>query len=129
MLIWGGDYNGVAQAGGGAYDPATDTWTDLAGTNALALRFGHAAVCTAQEMLVLGGTTGSTELLSGWACDLAAKRWWPLSISGNPLPRTEATACWTGSEVLVFGGRAKGQPLASLQRLVPQPACYFYRKL
>jgi len=36
---------------------------------------------------------------------------------------------WTGTEIMVFGGWSAGQRVASLQRLVPQPVWYFYRKL
>ena len=48
---------------------------------------------------------------------------------GGPLARTKPAVVWTGTEVMVFGGQSGGQRVASLQRLSPQPAWYFYRKL
>lgn len=130
MLVWGGlGSNGSPLASGGAYDPASDTWTVLSSTNAPAARYGHNALWTGQELLILNGTGASGELASGAAYDPLLNRWRALSQSGSPQARTEAAAVWSGTEVLVFGGRANSQILGSLQRLVPQPIWYFYRKL
>jgi N-acetylneuraminic acid mutarotase len=128
MLVWGGDVSGVPIGNGAAYDPAANAWTALSATSAPVARFDHAAVWTGQEMLIVGGTTGVAELASGSACDPTTGMWRQLS-TGNLQARTEATASWTGTELLVFGGRAQSQCLSALQRLVPQPAWYFYRKL
>ena len=46
-------------------------------------------------------------------------------------------AVWTSTDILVFGGStggtlsagAEGTAVGTLQRLVPQPEWYFYRKL
>jgi N-acetylneuraminic acid mutarotase len=129
MIVWGGQRDGVPLGDGAAYDPATDSWEILSVTGAPAARFDHAAAWTGQEMLILGGSSGSGEFSTGTAYDPLTGVWRPLSTSGNPLARTEATAIWAGTEVLVFGGRARGLAVAPLQRLVPQPVWYFYRKL
>jgi N-acetylneuraminic acid mutarotase len=128
MLVWGGDNGGVPTGDGAAYDPAANAWAALSTTSAPVARSDHTAVWTGQEMLIVGGTTGAAELASGSAYDPATGLWRPLS-TGNLQARTEATASWTGTEMLIFGGRAQGQYLGALQRLVPQPAWYFYRKL
>lgn len=129
MIVWGGQRDGVPFGDGAAYDPATDSWEQLSASSAPAARFNHAAVWSGQEMLILGGSNSSGELASGAAYNPATGIWRPLSSSGSPLARTEATAIWAGTELLVFGGRAQGMAVASLQRLVPQPVWYFYRKL
>lgn len=129
MIVWGGQRNGVPCGDGAAYDPATDSWEPLPATGCPTARFNHAAVWTGQEMLVLGGSNGAGELATGAAYNPLTGVWRSLSSSGGPLPRTEATAVWAGAEVLVFGGRSEGKAVAPLQRLVPQPVWYFYRKL
>ena len=129
MIVWGGQSGGVPLGDGAAYDPVSDSWTPLPTTGAPAPRFNHAAVWTGQEMLILGGSSGTAEFVSGAAYDPSTELWRPLSASGNPRARTEASAAWTGTEVIVFGGRAQGQAVGSLQRLIPQPVWYFYRKL
>jgi hypothetical protein len=48
---------------------------------------------------------------------------------GNPLARSVPGAVWSGTEILLFGGLSGFQPVAALQRLTPQAAWYFYRKL
>ena len=98
-------------------------------TNAPSARFNHTATWTGTEMLILGGTGGAGDLASGAAYDPASGLWRTLSGLGNPLVRSEHTTIWTDTEVLVFGGRSNGSPINSLQRLVPQPAWHFYRKL
>jgi len=55
-------------------------------------------------------------------------KWRTLNNGGNSQARTGATAVWTGNELLVFGGRTESQPVASLDRLNPQPTWYLYRK-
>ncbi len=130
MIVWGGgDVSGAPVGGGAVFDPAANTWTALASVGAPVARFHHAAAWTGQEMLIVGGSTSATELASGAAYDPGSAFWWPLSSASSPQARAEATASWTGTEVLVFGGRAQGQYLSALQRLVPQPVWYFYRKL
>lgn len=129
MIVWGGQRNGVPHGDGAAYDPATDSWEPLPATGAPTARFNHTAVWTGQEMLILGGSNGAGEFANGAAYNPLTGAWRPLSSSGGPLARAEATATWTGTEVLVFGGRAEGKAVAPLQRLVPQPVWYFYRKL
>jgi hypothetical protein len=128
MLVWGGDDSGLPIGDGAAYDPVANAWTALSATGAPVARTDHAAVWTGQEMLIVGGTTGAAELAAGSAYDPATGLWRQLS-TGNLQARTEATASWTGTELLVFGGGAQGQYLSALQRLVPQPVWYFYRKL
>jgi hypothetical protein len=129
MLIWGGENAGVPLGDGAAFDPVANAWETLFTNSAPTGRFNHVALWTGQEMLILGGSTGSAELSSGAAYDPATAVWRPLSGAGNPQARTEATAAWTGTEILIFGGKAQGQCVACLQRLVPQPVWYFYRKL
>jgi N-acetylneuraminic acid mutarotase len=127
LLVWGG-YNGGPLGGGAFYDPATDIWETLPATGAPSARNGHAVAWTGQELLVVGGETASGVTATGAALNPATSQWRTLTTQGGPAARMLATAVWTGDELLVYGGRSGAAALASLQRLVPQPAWYFYRK-
>ena len=129
MVVWGGEQNGAPLGNGASYDPVTDTWATLTIGGAPAPRYNHSAFWTGGQVVVLGGTTGSADLATGAAYDPFTQQWNPLSSSGSPVARSGAASVWTGTEVLVFGGTSGGQAVGSLQRLVPQPVWYFYRKL
>ncbi len=131
MLVWGGKQGDSALNSGGIYDPVANSWSPVPTLGAPAARFGHVAVWTGSEMVIFGGQTGpsaSTAVATGGAFNPTTGTWRPLGGAGNPLARTGAAATWTGTELLVFGGTSGGAPLASLQRLNPQPTWYFYRK-
>lgn len=129
FIVWGGR-NGSSYFGDGAlYDPATDAWTALPTAGAPSARAGHAAVWTGSEMLVFGGEDSAGEVATGAAYDVSANKWRTLNTSGGPVGRSDSKAVWTGNELVMFGGKTSGQPVASLQRVNPQPAWYFYRKL
>ena len=128
MLVWGGQGAQPYLADGAAYTPTNDTWAPVASANAPSARFAHSAVWTGQQMLIFGGETSTGTVGDGAAYDPSNGRWWALTSLGNPLARSGATAVWSGSELLLFGGLSNGAPLASLQRLNPQPTWYLYRK-
>lgn len=129
MIVWGGR-NGDSFFGDGAlYDPTANTWTTLPSAGAPSARSGHAALWTGSEMLVFGGDDASGVLSSGGAYDPVANSWRSLNTAGSPTARAGAKAVWSGAELIVFGGQVNGQPVGSLQRLNPQPAWHFYRKL
>jgi hypothetical protein len=127
LLVWGG-YNGGVLGDGAAYDPATDSWMALSSAGAPSARQGHATVWSGQELLVVGGETASGVTATGAALHPGTGVWRALSSQGSPTARAGSSAAWTGEDLLVFGGRSGPTPFAALQRLVPQPAWYFYRK-
>lgn len=129
VIIWGGQNNGSALGDGGAFCPGCDMWKEVSWTNAPLARFDHAAVWNGSEMFVVGGANASGDLSSSAGYDPVTLQWRTLSGSGSPLARSELKAVWAGTEIVVFGGRASGQYAGSLQRLSPQPAWHFYRKL
>ena len=106
-----------------------DTWTAVQTSGAPSARSGHVVVWTGTEMLIYGGEDASGALSSGGAYDVSANKWRSLNTAGSPVARANSRAVWSGTELLVFGGEEGGQPIASLQRLNPQPAWHFYRKL
>jgi len=128
MLVWGGQAGGSFFNDGAAYDPLTGSWSTISSTNAPNPRSAHSSIWTGTEMIVFGGETSLGTTADGAAYDPAADQWRPLSNAGNPIPRSGATSAWSGTELLVFGGLSNNQPLASLQRLNPQPTWYLYRK-
>ncbi len=114
MVVWGGGFckanpcqfdNVEPLADGGAYDPAADTWRQIAQAP-LAARTGTAWAWTGKEVLVWGGGVGTTQVFGdGAAYDPAADRWRVLP----PAPvsaRTAPAAVWSGREMLMWGGIA-----------------------
>jgi hypothetical protein len=129
MIVWGGRQGSTILGNGAEYNPATGVWTSLPATGAPSSRHGHLAVWTGTEMVIQGGETASGAVASGAAYEPGTAQWRTLENGGSPLARTGAASVWTGTELILFGGRSNGQLVGSLQRLVPQPAWHFYRKL
>ena len=129
MIIWGGQSGGVPLDDGGVYCASCDEWKGVSATNAPLPRYDHAVVWTGTEMLIAGGANVAGGLSTSAGYDPSTQQWRPLSNVGGPLARSLLGAAWSGTEILVFGGNSGSQTVASLQRLSPQPAWYFYRKL
>ena len=129
MIVWGGTSGGVPLGDGGAYCLGCGDWTTVSMANAPLARGGHAAVWTGGEMLVVGGSNSGGDVSGPAAYDPVTREWRALSGLGGPLARTGPMAVWTSTDFLVFGGTSGGTSVGTLQRLVPQPEWYFYRKL
>jgi hypothetical protein len=117
MLVWGGfevvTSNGtptfVAFGDGGAYDPATDTWSPLAETGAPEARFWHTAAWTGTRMVIWGGTrVDGTKLASGGLYDPATGTWQATAVCGAAAADTNVPGVWTGKELLLLGSAAAG---------------------
>ncbi len=71
MIVWSGDASASGTTGplnndGKLYNPATNTWgNSLPTLNAPTARFLSSAVWTGTEMIIWGGTNGSTEFGDG----------------------------------------------------------------
>ena len=128
MLVWGGQQSGVFLGDGAAYDPTSDTWTALPSTAAPVPRANHVAVWSGTEMLIYGGEDNTGSLSSGAAFDPVKNTWRTLDTATGAVARTGSTAVWSGSQLVIYGGQSGGAPIATLQRLTPQPAFYFFRK-
>lgn len=110
LVVWGGAAD--AQAGevygdGAAYDPATDTWRELAQAP-LTPRRPFRSAWTGRELLVFGGEAGDQEFTDGAAYDPASDSWRPLA-SSPVVTRRGATTVWTGTELIVGGGFSGGE--------------------
>lgn len=111
MLVWGG-YNGTATpaAGGGQYDPVTDTWYTITTTGAPAARYEHAVVWSTvnNKMIVWGGYTGATRLNTGGQYDPSADSWTATTTTSAPAARHLHSAVWSPSanRMLVWGGNS-----------------------
>jgi hypothetical protein len=112
MLIWSGACTDVLCAGGGAYDPATDTWREMKTLNAPEAREAYAAVWTGSRMLIWGGQTFDRahpppvhrNVGDGGAYDPQTDSWTSITTQGAPSPRIGAHTAWTGTRMLVWGG-------------------------
>lgn len=80
-------------------------------------------------MVVTCGAGASGALATSAAYDPVSAQWRTLGTGGSPAARSVPGAVWSGTEIILFGGLNGVQPVAALQRLVPQSAWYFYRKL
>jgi N-acetylneuraminic acid mutarotase len=68
LWVWGGYGGSVHHATGASYDPATSTWTAMPGlpsTITFAARSDASAIWTGGEVILWGGTTGSSGLADG----------------------------------------------------------------
>lgn len=100
MLVWGGDggpYVFIGDTGGG-YDPATDSWRDVAASGYLNNKVGHVASWTGSDMIVWHGNTNSGRYRPGAGN-------WNLIASLNALvTRFFPFSEWTGTQMIVWGG-------------------------
>src|SRR5262249_19754419 len=105
MLIWGGLSSPpfITFAGGGAYDPSTDTWTPISEVGAPSPRLGASAIWTGQRMVIWGGTD-SAPRADGGRYDPATDTWIPIWITGAPAARSGHTAVWGAGLMLIWGG-------------------------
>jgi hypothetical protein len=129
LAVWGGQHSGTVLGDGALYSPQINGWKSMSPTDAPLARTDHVAVWTGTEMIIVTGAGATGDLATGAAYNPASDQWRALSTSGGPVPRSHAVAVWNGFEIMVFGGLSGGQRIAVLQRLVPQPNWYFYRKL
>ena len=129
MFVWGGQSGGIPLGDGAVYCASCDEWKGVSEANAPLPRYDHAAVWTGSEILIAGGANAGGAVSSSGGYDPLTQQWRTLSSAGNPASRSQLGAAWSGSELLLFGGYTGSQTMATLQRLSPQPAWYFYRKL
>jgi N-acetylneuraminic acid mutarotase/lysophospholipase L1-like esterase len=122
MIVWGGQNSsvpGITLASGGRYDPATDTWSPVSTSGAVA-RSSHTAVWTGTRMLVWGGDNQQVGLVvTGGLYDPAANSWSAMSTTGAPAPRSGHTAVWAQNRMIVWGGAGAGGLQASGGRYDP----------
>jgi N-acetylneuraminic acid mutarotase len=103
MIVWGG-YSSDLQSAvntGSRYDPFGDTWSATSHEESPpASRYGHVAVWTGSEMIIIGGSAKP---------DYGA-RYNPATDSWNVMSRCPypygagCTAVWTGSDIILWGG-------------------------
>lgn len=111
MIVWGGWNQGASPrylGDGKAYDPATDTWTNVSATGAPTARGNHGAVWLSSKMVVWGGQYGAvtptTRRGDGGIYDPATDTWTPVGTSGAPEARTYHRVDDNGSAMYVWGG-------------------------
>lgn len=98
MIVWGGlDTDNYYATTNAAYDPKTDTWSDVKAA-AINARTFPAAVWTGSEMLIWG--SGYND---GASYDPATDSW--TAIPASPLTtRSGQNAVWNGSRLIVWSG-------------------------
>lgn len=128
MVLFGGTTEGSASLGkASAYNPRTETWTDLGWPAAFGARTAAQMVWTGEEVFVWGGFQANGPQQNEWAYSGAlyspAKKswvavpppsWWnPKSFTWDSDPRQ--TVVWTGERAIVYGGidSRSGQPLGA----------------
>jgi N-acetylneuraminic acid mutarotase len=130
MIVWGGcgllDRDYCTINSGGRYNPTTDSWERVTGTNAPSPRMGHTAVWTGSEMIVWGGCAMRNDACtiapvgtSGGRYNPLTDTWTATSQTAAPLGRVSHTAIWTGSEMIVWGGETESGVTAAGARYKP----------
>ncbi len=107
MVVWGGYqlFYPYRLDTGGRYDPATDSWTSMATTDAPSARMRHEQVFVAGKVFVWGGDAGLSGLVNtGGVYDPSSDTWIHTTTIGAPTPRVSASAVSTGDSVIVWGG-------------------------
>lgn len=128
MIVWGGRTGSppTAVSGGGRYNPATNTWTTIALTDAPGARFNASAVWTGSEMIIWGGTTdGAAGIGNGarYNPTIGTGGQWtalPAGVVNSPPARYLHSAVWTGTEMIIQGGQNPGLGAATYGD------CYLY---
>jgi N-acetylneuraminic acid mutarotase len=93
-----------------AYDPAANTWTELAPTgDAPSARGNHRMVfdASAGRVVLFGGFDGTAELADTWAYDIASNTWTEVQTTGSvPAGREQHALVYDphAGRVLLFGG-------------------------
>src|SRR5207237_8920769 len=84
--------------------PSAARWTATSTTTAPAARYGHTAVWSGSEMIVWGGSNGSSTFNTGGKYNPSTDTWAATNIIESPDSRENHAAVWTGSEMIVWGG-------------------------
>lgn len=119
VLIWG-------FAGGGSYDPASNSWNvdsaiSIGGPSS---RLDHTAVWTGNEMIVWGGRSSvlsDAEIFGGGGTfNVSSNAWTEISppVAAGSSATYGHVAVWTGTEMIVWGGSTP-QPVDSGWRYDP----------
>lgn len=88
-------------------DCSDDTWAATATVDAPDARWGHTAIWTGSEMIILGGAFTDNVwhfFNTGGKYDPATDTWTATSTTNAPMARWLHTAVWTGVEMIVWGG-------------------------
>ena len=115
LVVWGGcdasipqcdDFGEGILTDGVAYDPATDSWRDLA-SSPLAPGVHPQGAWNGSEVLIYAGAVSAGDDLSAAAYDPEDDSW--RSLTDPPMtPRRYATAAWTGQYFVLWGGARLG---------------------
>ncbi len=117
MIIWGGSEfdpsvgSERATNGGGRYSPVLDQWGPVSTNGQPGRRMYHSTVWTGTEMIVWGGSNGTSSLGDGGRYRPAADAWAPTSTVGAPSPRKSHVAVWDGREMIVSEGVKEWPPM------------------
>ena len=104
IIVWGGfsDDNQSTLGTGASYDPASNTWAEIAAAPAGRERALHQAIWSGSQMLIVGGWTEATGI--GDRYDPGMNQWSPMDNTGAPPNPANCKAAWTGDRMLVWDG-------------------------
>ena len=110
VILFGGGSEASGFNDTWSYDPAADSWTELAPAGKVPVaRDGHSMVYDPKsgKVILFGGEDGATELSDTWAYDLKANEWTELRPRGaRPQARCYHTMVYdpVGERMILFGG-------------------------
>lgn len=115
MTIWGGTDlgSGFIVNSGHSYNPATNTWTNLAWTSNPPPngREQHSALLISNKMWIWGGSDGSTYPTQLEVYDFTAQDWSVLIPANAPVGRVAHSAVAAGTKIIVWGGMNEANEL------------------
>ncbi|MGE3261797.1 MAG: Calx-beta domain-containing protein [Bacteriovoracia bacterium] len=122
MIIWGGTNEVGTYFGNGArFNPATNSWTTIAAsaTNEPSSRGDHTGTWTGSQMIIWGGTNGTSYLADGAKFTPVLGTWTAMASTSAPSARSRHTATWCPDGLLAVWGGFNGTALGSGARYNP----------
>ena len=127
IAIWGGEGLNGDLNDGALYDPASNTWANMATSVSIPARQGHQAFASGTELVLVGGESSGQAMDSVHAYSTATATWREVdlasAIASFPAAHLESTRL-----TVVTGREANNTMSGSLTNIDLTPNLYYYRK-
>ena len=110
LIIWGGlvlESPSSRRINTGAiYSPESNVWTPVSESNAPSARESHVGAWTGTEMIIWGGSDGSSQLKTGAIYDPISNTWKAMNSSGRHY-RQDGIMAWLGDKLLLANNNSR----------------------
>jgi len=113
MIVWSGVFvvgaSPIFYNDGAAYDPVTNSWTQISSAGAPTVREYSSAAWSGSQMITWDGATIPSpgvyvQYGNGGLYDPGANVWTSMSVTHAPSSRAYGASVWTGSSFIYWGG-------------------------